>query len=145
MHVIEIDAEATHDLRRRLLRQDLADADVSFPGDHMPGALHLGLTDDDGVLTAVASFSPRPSPHHPGARAVQLRGLAVEPGLQQAGLGRLLLGTAIERLRGQGFELLWANGRDTVLGFYRRLGWRVVGEGFLTDTGIPHHLVVLEL
>ncbi len=32
-----------------------------------------------------------------------------------------------------------------LLGFYRRLGWRVLGEGFLTDTGIPHHVVVLEI
>lgn len=144
MHVIEIDAEATHDLRWRLLREGLPGADVSFPGDHLPGALHLGLTDDDGVLAAVASFSPLPSPHHPGARAVQLRGLAVEPEFQQAGLGRLLLEAALERLRGQGFEILWANGRDSVLGFYRRLGWRVLGEGFLS-AGVPHHLVVLEI
>ncbi|MDQ3569810.1 MAG: GNAT family N-acetyltransferase [Actinomycetota bacterium] len=143
--MIEIDAEATHDLRWRLLREGMPGSDVSFAGDHHPGALHLALANDDGVLAAVASFSPLPSPHHPGARAVQLRGLAVEPRFQQAGLGRLLLDAGIERLRGQGFELVWANGRDTVLGFYRRLGWRVLGEGFLTATGIPHHLVVLEI
>ncbi len=110
----------------------------------MAGALHLGVRDDDGALLAVASFSPGTAPHRPGARAVRLRGLAVEPTLQQAGVGRMLLGTAIERLRSQGYEVLWANGRDTVLGFYRRLGWQVVGQGFVM-AGHPHHVVTLEL
>lgn len=141
MRVVEIDAESTYDLRRRLLREGRSDAEVDFAEDHLPGAMHLGVVDDQGALVAVASFSPRPAPHRPGARAVQVRGMAVEPHLQRNGLGRLLLEEGAERLRPRGAEVLWANGRDSVLGFYQRLGWQVVGEGFVS-AGVPHHVVM---
>ncbi len=141
MRVVEIDAESTYDLRRRLLREGRSDAEVDFAEDHLPGAMHLGVVDDQGALVAVASFSPRPAPHRPGARAVQVRGMAVEPQLQRNGLGRLLLEEGAERLRPRGAEVLWANGRDSVLGFYQRLGWQVVGEGFVF-AGVPHHVVM---
>ena len=145
MRVVDIDAEATHDLRRRVLRGGRPDADVAFAGDDDPGALHLGVMSDDANVLAVASFYPRPTPYRSGARAVQVRGMAVEPERQGAGLGRLLIAAAADRLRNEGVEVLWANGRDSALGFYRRLGWEVVGEGFVTDPGVPHHVVVLDL
>ena len=142
--VVEVDARQTYDLRRRVLRESRPTSNVSFPEDHVPGAVHLAVTGDDGALLAVASFSPQPTPHRPDVRAARLRGLAVEPRFQQTGVGRLLLDTAGERLREQGFQVVWANGRDSVLGFYRRLGWRVLGDGFALG-GIPHHVVLLEL
>ena len=144
MRVVEIEAEATHDLRRRVLREGRPDADVDFPDDLTPGAFHLGVDDDAGSLVAIATVSPRPTPHRPEATAAQLRGMAVEPSLQGSGAGRLLVDAAADRLRARGFDVLWANGRDSALGFYRRLGWEVAGEGFVTD-GVPHHVVVLDL
>jgi len=144
LHVVEIAACDTHDLRRRVLREGRPDADVCFPEDDVAGAVHLGVAGDEGALLAVASFSPQAAPERPGARAVRLRGLAVEPRLQQAGVGRMLLAHAVECFRTEGYEVLWANGRHAVLGFYRRLGWEVVGDGFLI-VGIPHHVVSLEI
>ena len=145
MRVVDIDAEATHDLRRRILRNGRPEAEVRFAGDTGPGAFHLGVVDDEGTVVAVASFYLRRTPHRPGARAVQMRGMAVEPRLQGAGLGRLLVDASVDRLRRDHIEVLWANGRDTALGFYRRLGWEVVGEGFVTDPGVPHHVVLVDL
>ena len=81
-----------------------------------------------------------------GRRAAQLRGMAVDTAHQGRGIGRQLLDAAMERLRNAGFEVLWANARDTALPFYRRVGMEVVGEGFLTsDTKLPHHVVVRDL
>lgn len=144
VRVIEIEAVATYDLRRRLLRDSWAGAEVAFPEDEVPGALHLGVIDDD-VLLAVASFSPEATPYSPTARAARLRGMAVEPTAQGAGVGRRLVEVGVQRLRVEGFEILWANGRDTALGFYRRLGWRVMGAGFRNANGIPHHVIMREL
>ena len=145
MRVVDIDAEATHDLRRRILRDGRPEAEVRFAGDTDAGAFHLGVVDDEGTVVAVASFYLRPTPHRAGASAVQMRGMAVEPRLQGAGLGRLLVDAAAERLRREHVEVLWANGRDAALGFYRRLGWEVVGEGFVTDADVPHHVVLVDL
>ncbi len=41
---------------------------------------------------------------------------------------------------------MWANARDTALGFYAAHGFEVVGDGFVTtDTRLPHHRVVRPL
>ena len=85
-------------------------------------------------------------PERPQAKAFQLRGMAVDEGLQGTGVGRVLLTAAVDRLRAQGADVLWANARDTALGFYQRLGWRVEGDGFLYGyRDMPHHVAVLDL
>jgi GNAT superfamily N-acetyltransferase len=141
-----VPAEATHGLRRRVLREGRADAVVVFPEDHVPGAFHLCVTEGDGgPVIAVASFSPGATAARPGRRAFRLRGMAVEPAWQGRGVGRVLFRAAVDRLRASGAEVLWANSRDSALDFYRCLGMEVVGEGFVTEIGLPHHLVILDL
>ena len=145
MHVEDVPPDATHDLRWRVLRGSRPGAAVVFPEDSRPGAVHLGVRHDDTIL-AVASFSPEPTPHRPGRRAVRLRGMAVDWPFQHHGLGRLLVSTVIERLQGTGVEVLWCNARDSAAGFYARLGFEVVGDGFvLAESGIPHHVMVRDL
>lgn len=146
MVVEPVEAAATHPLRRLVLRGGRPDAEVAFPEDERPGSFHLGVrARRDAPLVAVASFSPEPTPLRPGRRAVRLRGMAVEPAHQRRGVGRLLLAEAVRRLQGDGVEVLWGNGRDSALGFYRRFGLEVVGEGFRNEAGIPHHVVVVDL
>ena len=144
MLVVNIEAEATHDLRRRVLRDGRPDTAVSFAGDLVPGAFHLGLLDDGGTLVGVVSLSPEPTPHRPGRKALRLRGMAVEPSRQGQGAGSLLLAAAVRRAAQEGYEVVWANGRDTALGFYGRHGWQVVGDGFVT-IDLPHHVILLDL
>lgn len=146
MTVEPVAAADTHDLRRRVLRDGRPDASVTFPQDERPGGFHLGVrADSGGPLVAVASFSPEPTPFRPGRRAFRLRGMAVDLGRQGRGIGRLLMESAVARLRAQGVEVLWANGRDSSLGFYERFGMEVVGDGFLNELGIPHHVVVMDI
>ena len=142
--VVEVEAEATHDLRRRVLRDHLPGADVVNPEDAQPGAVHLGVVDGEGRVAAVATVFPEPTAHRPGRRAARLRSMAVDPDRQGQGLGTQLLSALVARAGQDGFQVLWANGRDTALPFYRRHGWEVVGEGF-ESVGLPHHVVVLDL
>ena len=145
MKVVEVAVEATYDLRRRVLRDGRADAVVQNPGDDVPGAFHLAAIDDDDAVVAVASCAPEPSDFRPAARSpFRLRGMAVEPSLQGQGIGAVLLDAAVSRLRMLGADVVWANGRDTALGFYEQRGWTVLGDGFIT-VGIPHHVVLLDL
>ena len=144
IEVVEVPAEATHALRREVLRGGNPDSDVNFPEDHVAGAFHLGARAGDGTLLGVASFSPRDTDHRPGRSAYQLRGMAVVEAQQGLGVGRRLLGEAADRLRKLGVEVLWANGRDSALGFYERWGMEVVGDGFVNPAGIPHHVVVYD-
>lgn len=127
MTVVEVAAEATRDLRARVLRDGTHD-DVVFAGDDAPGTVHLAAIDQGGRVLGVGSFYEEDGD-------VKLRGMAVDPEAQGSGAGRAILEAAHERYRGR---LLWASCRDSALGFYERLGWRVVGEGYDTPHG-PHH------
>jgi GNAT superfamily N-acetyltransferase len=140
--VEEVDVLETHDLRRRVLRPGAPVERLTYAGDRVEGAFHLGLR-RDGTLVAVATFFPEPRGDRP---AMRLRGMAVEPELQGSGAGRVLLTAALDRLRADGHRLLWAQARDTALGFYERLGFRIVGDGYVTaETGLPHHDIEIDL
>ena len=147
MLVEEVGAEATHDLRWRVLRNRRAGAPVVFPEDARPDAFHLAVRDPDtAAVVAVASFSVEATPHRPGRRAVHLRGMAVDDPYQRHGLGRLLVTSAVERLRADGVEVLWCNARDSAAGFYGRLGFELVGEGFvIPESGFAHHVMLRDL
>jgi GNAT superfamily N-acetyltransferase len=145
VNVEDIPAEATHDLRRRILRGNRPGARVVFPEDSRPGAFHLAVRQDDTIV-AVASFSPEATPYRPNCSAVRLRGMAVDLPFQQHGIGRLLVTTVADRLRAEDVDVLWCNARDSAGGFYARLGFEVEGDGFvLPESGIAHHVMVLDL
>ena len=143
--VAEVSAAATYDLRRRVLRDGRRDVDLTFPEDGWDGSFHLAVQKGDEVV-AVGSFSPSPTPLRPGAAAYQLRGMAVDGSVQGSGLGRMLLEEAERRLRAAGVAALWAYCRDTALGFYEKLGWQAVGDGFPHGwRDMPHHIMVRDL
>jgi len=143
VEIHRISAVETYDLRARVLRDGNL-ASVRTPDDDLPGAWHLGAR-RSGRLVGVASFYPQPCPCAPDLEAVQLRFMAVDPPSQGGGVGRELLDHAVRALRHGQVPLLWANGRDTALGFYERAGFSVVGEGFIHEPGLPHHLVTFDL
>lgn len=133
-------------LRRLVLRDGRPDAEVAFPEDDVEGAFHLAAHDERGSIVGVVTLSPEASSHRPDARNPwRLRGMAVDPSRQGQGVGRALLEAALAQLRAMGADALWANGRDTALGFYRQHGWTVLDDAFVTDdTRLPHHVVVFD-
>jgi GNAT superfamily N-acetyltransferase len=140
---VEVPAETVRPLRLEVLRDGRADADVTFPTDD--AGFHLAALDDDGAVVGVTSLFPSPSALRPRRVAWQLRGMAVASAWQGRGVGLALLEEAVRRLRSLGVEVVWADGRDTALGFYEKAGWVVEGEGYVTGIGLPHHTVVLDL
>lgn len=145
MEIVSLTATETRRLRRRVLYGHWPDADVQYPEDEMPGAFHLGATDDEGELVAVGSWYPQAAASSPARAAYRLRGMAVDPRSQGGGVGRALFDAGMREAGRRGAELVWANARDSALGFYQRLGMAVVGEGFTAAAGLPHHVVVAEV
>lgn len=144
--VVEIDAEQTHPLRRTVLRDGTASSEVRFDDDEREDTTHLGLIDASGALAAVSTWIERRHPDHPGRPGVQLRGMAVEPTLQGAGLGDALLRAGVRRAIAGGVDVVWARARDSALDFYLERGFRRHGHGYVDlATGLPHHDVVLDV
>ena len=141
----EVSAPETYELRHRVLRRDLAGAPVPVASDDDATALHLAIYSGERIV-GVVRMSAEESPVRPGQPAVRFRGMAVDPAVQRNGVGSRLMTAVVERARAAGAHVVWANGRDTALGFYTGLGFAVVGGGFLDEvTRLPHHLVVLDL
>lgn len=112
--------------------------------DGYPGVRHIGAF-DGGVVVGCATVFPAPYDEDE-ADAWQLRGMAVDPGRQGLGIGRRVLGPAIELVRATGSPLLWAKARVTALPFYQAMGFEVVDGTFsLGPAQLPHNLIRLSL
>ena len=143
--VLGITAEQTHDLRRRVLRDGAADADVRWVGDDDDGTVHLGAV-LDAQLVAVSTWLVARDPLAPALHSVQLRGMATDPAHVGRGVGRALHDAGLRRAAHDGADRVWANARVTALAFYERAGMTVSGPVFVTEaTGLPHRHVHVDL
>lgn len=133
-------ADEARPLRHAVLRPWQTYEAVVFPLDDHPRSAHFGAFVNK-ELVGVTSILPKAPPHEANADAWQLQGVAVVEGMRGTGCGRRLLEACLEYAREQEGKLVWANGRTSALGFYRALGFRAVGEEYVTESG-PHYLVV---
>ena len=77
----------------------------------------------------------------------QLRYMATDYDVQGRGFGAQVLAVAEEDLRALGAQQIWANGRDSALGFYQHVGWRSVegSEHLSAETKLPHTVIFKRL
>jgi len=134
--VVEITARGTWPVRHRVLRPGRPIGTCDWPEDGIPGAFHLGAR-VEGVLVGIASFYPVPRVDDaPGGW--QIRGMAVDEGLRDRGLGAALLRRGVERARGLGATYLWCNARTRAVPFYERAGFLRLGAEFDVPGIGPH-------
>lgn len=129
-------------LRQAVLRPGLPVEASRYPEDD--DAVHIAGWDGD-VVVGCATVFPQPWPGLPNAADPwRLRGMAVAPQQQGTGVGAQVLAAAVAAAQARGADAMWANARSAALGFYLRHGWSVAGDEFVTtDTGLPHHPIVL--
>ena len=132
------DHDAMIALRIRVLRAPLGlaytDEQLAAERNH----LHLALW--QGGIVAGTLLIVRPD----SAGTARLRQMAIEPGLQGSGLGRLLVGHAEQLLPGLGASAIMLAARASAIGFYEKLGYVARGERFVEVT-LPHQMMVKRL
>lgn len=141
--VAQVNASELHQLRRRVLRDDDPAKSVDEPRDHESTSWHFGGFLDDRVVVS-ASFYPIGAPFRRELVSYQLRFMAVDFDVQGHGYGARVLEAAEPVLVAAGAEQLWANARDSALGFYLKTGWELIpgSEHISADTQLPHHRIV---
>jgi GNAT superfamily N-acetyltransferase len=139
-------APVLHALRRRVLRNNNPESSVADARDDESTSLHFGGF-DDGRLVVSASFYPSTAPRNPDLVTYQLRFMATDFDVQGRGCGARVLAFAEAELRRRGVEQVWANARDTALGFYQAIGWSIIsgGEHLSVETQLPHTVIVKQL
>lgn len=141
-HVARVSADQLHELRRRVLRNDDAALYQPDSRDEDETSFHYGGFVGPRLVVS-ASFFPSASPINSSLVTYQLRYMATDFDVQGRGYGARVLAFAEDDLRALGVEQLWANGRDTALGFYDSVGWlRVEGSQHLSgETSLPHTVI----
>lgn len=141
--VRRVDASVLYELRRRVLRGNDPNKTVVDDRDDEDTSLHFGGFLGDQVVVS-ASFFPSTAPTRAQLSTYQLRYMASDFDVQGSGYGARVLEAAEEALRTLGVQQVWANARDTALGFYRGTGWTVLEgtEHLSRETNLPHTVIV---
>ena len=91
---------------------------------------HFALVDDGEIFGGLIA-----NPCGPGG--AKLRQMWIHPDLRGQGHGRELLSEVESRLIGEGVNFFVLHARENAAGFYRKSGYRAVGDHF-TEVGRPH-------
>jgi GNAT superfamily N-acetyltransferase len=131
-----------HELRRRVLRGNDPEKSVEDPRDEAPTSLHFGGFVDERLVVS-ASFFPSRSPTSEDLVTYQLRYMATDFDVQGRGYGALVLRFGEAHLAELGVQQVWANARDTALGFYVATGWTILegSEHLSPETNLPHTVI----
>jgi GNAT superfamily N-acetyltransferase len=137
--VRRVKADQLLDLRRRVLRADNPESSVEDVRDAQDDALHFGGFLGDRLVASASWFISDP-PVNEELRSYQLRYMAIDYDVQGHGYGATVLTVAIAELQARGAEQLWANARDSALGFYLTTGWTAVegSQHISKETQLPH-------
>ncbi len=125
-------------LRSELLRPFEPPEALVYVGDDAPDTLHAGAFLGD-ELVGIATVCRDPLPGSSATDEWRLRGVAVRPQVQGRGIGRALLTACLAHAARHAGSLVWCNGRTTAEGFYRGLGFTVVGPEFQVPGTGPHY------
>jgi predicted GNAT family N-acyltransferase len=142
IRISEIKAEETYPIRKSVLREGMT-LSHEMNADHDADTLHLGLFDKD-QLVCIGSFMKASNANFKGLQ-YQLRGMGSAIGFQGKGYGKELLAEAEKILKDRGADLLWCNARVVALEFYRKLGYKSIGDVFEVDQVGPHFVMFKNL
>jgi ribosomal protein S18 acetylase RimI-like enzyme len=132
-----LEYQATVDLRFRILRRPLglSFTDAELAGEH--DSHHVACYSGKGLVGCLVLL-PR------SAEEIQMRQLAVEPGCQKQGFGKLLVKHSEKLARELGYPRMILHARETAVTFYENLGYTKVGERFIEVT-LPHWKMIKSL
>ncbi|MCW2611872.1 MAG: hypothetical protein QOC93_3522 [Actinomycetota bacterium] len=129
IRVEQIPAEASFQLRHRVLRPHQQSSIVLFPGDDDPETGTYAAFGPKDELFGVATVLWEPCPWRPEVEeAWRLRGMATREGRRGLGIGGAVLSAAMDHVARADGVLLWCNARTAARRFYERAGFVPHGE-----------------
>ena len=119
-----------HDVLRAPLGLSFSAADLAAEA----GQIHLALWQDSVLAGTLLLIAPDPD------GGATLRQMAIRPGLEGRGFGRLLVARGEQELVESGIRDVRLSARLSAVGFYARLGYVADGGLFIEKT-LPHRLM----
>ena len=97
----------------------------------------IAAFEDDRILGCCMLVEEQPG-------TVRLRQMAVLNDLQGKGIGRALMNFAENIARDRGYKIVRMHARSNAVGFYEKVGYKVLGNQFIEVT-IPHYVMEKQL
>jgi len=134
----KITSQQTFAVRQPVLRPGKSLDTCVFEGDDLATTVHFGVFEDENLLGVISVFKAGHD-FFTEANQCQIRGMAVLERQQKKGLGELLVRAAEEYVSQQNGKKIWFNAREIAIGFYKKMGYAVIGEPFtIGDIGIHY-------
>jgi ribosomal protein S18 acetylase RimI-like enzyme len=124
-------------LRDDILRKPLG---LTFSSEELEAEkdnMLIAAFEDDQMLGCCMLVDEQPG-------TVRLRQMAVLNKLQGKGIGRALMTFAENLARDRGYKIMSMHARDNSVGFYEKVGYKVIGDPFIELT-IPHYVMEKQL
>lgn len=140
----QISALETYPVRHPVLRTGRPIEDCKLTFDDHKDTFHLGLYYKN-KLSGVVSLMKLNNEKFEEQDQYRLRGMGVLDQFQGFGFGRLLVETAETMVNQKGAKLLWFDARLIAVGFYKRLGFTIIGDLFEVPKVGPHYVMYKRL
>ncbi len=124
-------------LRDEVLRKPLG---LSFTKEELEKEkdhLLIAAYEDDIIMGCCMLVEENP-------KTTRLRQMAVTNNIQRKGIGKALMLFAENLARDRGYHKITMHARKDAVGFYEKMGYRIVGEEFVEIT-IPHYVMEKKL
>ena len=142
--IIEIGALETFSVRHPVLRFGKPIESCHFEGDDLQTTKHFGLFYNNQLSGVISIFETQNSLFEE-ANQFQIRGMAVLQQFQKKGFGVALLKYCENYIQNNKGSVIWFNARETAIGFYEKVDYQKIGDGFeIADIGI-HYLLFKKL
>ena len=125
-------------VRHPVLRSGKPIESCQFDGDTLPSTVHFGLFVDEKLIGVVSVFQNN-NGNFNCENQFQIRGMAVLPEFQKKGFGELLVKQSEEYVSNKNGTIIWFNARENAVGFYKKIGYEIIGTPFsIADIGIHY-------
>lgn len=125
----EITALETYIIRQSILRQGKPLEACAFEGDDLETTHHFGLFENSN-LTGIISLFLKTNPIFAENSQAQIRGMAILEAHQKKGFGEALVKHCEDYCNTKHVDLIWFNARETAIGFYKKMGYKINGTLF---------------
>src|SRR5262245_884656 len=120
-------------LRDDILRKPLGLGFTQQELDKEKNNMLIGAFEDEDMLGCCMLVEENPE-------TVRLRQMAVLNDLQGKGIGRALMNFAENLARDRGYKIISMHARKNAVGFYEKMGYRILGDEFIEIT-LPHYVM----
>ena len=137
--------ELTHPLRLSVLWPHLEHkGQCKLDIDYLSTTFHVGAMQDH-QLVCIGTFLKQHNKIFLQKHQYRLRAMATHPQYRGRGWGEKLIKFAVEELKRREQSLLWCDAREVALGFYAKLGFKVIGEPYVVPNVGIHKLMYFDL